>query len=160
MSLTDHIPRGEALRFLLAGGGNTLFGLVDTFAMTFACVRLDPQHAALMTSVATLLSTVVNITVSFLSYKWFVFRSSGKTLHEYARSFVIYGPSLLVSVLAAAPLAATLAHWLPQPRFAPYVAQAIIVAVAIVPQFLGHKKFTFKAKVSPIEVAASTEEWN
>ncbi len=158
MALSDHIPKGEALRFLLAGGGNTLFGLVDTFAMTFVCVHLKPGHAALMTSVATLLSTVINITVSFFTYKWFVFQSRGNTLHEYARSFAVYGPSLLVSVFVAGPMAAGLAHWLPQPRFAPYAAQAIIVAVAIVPQFLGHKKFTFKKKVSPVEVAASTEE--
>ncbi len=158
MALTDHIPTGEALRFLLAGGGNTLFGLVDTFAMTYVCVHLDPSHAALMTSVATLLSTVVNITVSFFSYKWFVFRSKGNTLAEYGRSFAVYGPSLLISVFAAGPMAAGLAHWMPQPRFAPYVAQAIIVAVAIVPQFLGHKKFTFKKQVSPVEVSASTEE--
>ena len=140
MALTDHIPKGEALRFLVAGGGNTLFGLVDTFAMTFVCVHLNPSHAALMTSVATLLSTVIN------------------TLPEYLRSFVVYGPSLLISVFAAGPMAAGLAHWMPQPRFAPYVAQAIIVAVAIVPQFLGHKKFTFKKQLSQVEVSASTEQ--
>ncbi len=158
LGLSKHIPTGEALRFVLVGGGNTLFGLVDTFFFTWLFVHANPGHAALMTSAATLLSTVLNITVSFLTYKWFVFRSRGKGWHEYLRSYAVYGPSLLLSTVAAGPLAAVLARWLPQARFAPYVAQAVIVGVAIVPQFLGHKKFTFKQKVSPIEVAASTEE--
>ncbi len=158
MALIDHIPRGEALRFVLVGGGNTLFGLADTMFFTWLFVHLNPAHAALMTSLATLVSTVTNITVSFVTYKLLVFRSKGNGWHEYARSFVVYGPSLLLSTVAVAPLAAGLGRWLSQPIFAPYVAQAIIVAIAIVPQFLGHKKFTFKQKVSPVEVTASTEE--
>ena len=158
MALTKHIPKGEALRFLLVGGGNTVFGLVDTFFLTWLFVHLDPAQATLMTSAATFASTVANITVSFLTYKWFVFRSRQNPWPEYLRSFVVYGPSLLLSTVAVAPLKVLLAHALSQPRFAPYIAQAIIVAIAIVPQFLGHKKFTFKQKVAPIEVAASTEE--
>ncbi len=158
MALRDHIPRGEALRFVLVGGGNTLFGLADTFFLTWLFVHLNPAHAALMTSAATLVSTLTNITVSFLTYKLFVFRSKGNARQEYLRSFAVYGPSLLLSTIAAGPLAAGLARLLPQPRLAPYAAQAVIVGVAIVPQFLGHKKFTFKQKVSPVEVTASIKE--
>lgn len=144
MSLRDHIPAGEALRFLVAGACNTLFGIADTFFFTWLLIRLNPAHPAVMTSAATLVSTMLNITVSFFSYKWFVFRSKGNSLGEYGRSMLVYLPSLLVSMTAVGPLAAVLAHWLPRPRLAPYAAQACIVAVAIVPQFLGHKKFTFR----------------
>lgn len=147
MSLSDKIPTGEALRFLIAGAGNTLFGIADTFFCTWLLVRLNPAHPAVMTSAATLVSTVVNITVSFLSYKWFVFRSKGHYLAEYGRSMLIYLPSLLVSMTAVGPLAAMFAHWLPRPKLAPYAAQACIVAVAVVPQFIGHKKFTFRKAV-------------
>lgn len=149
-TLLKRIPKGEALRFLIAGGGNTLFGITDTFFFTWLCVRLLPGHAALATSIATLFSTVINISVSFLTYKRFVFRTEGNYLREYSRSLLIYLPSLVVSMVAVAPLAAVLAHWLPRPKLAPYVAQACIVAVAIVPQFLGHKNITFRKQAPPV----------
>ena len=133
----------QGLRFLIAGAGNTLFGIADTFLWTWLLIRVDPAHPALMTSAATLLSTVINISVSFLSYKLFVFRTRGHYLSEYARSLLIYLPSLLLSTLAVGPLAALLSRWLPDKHLAPYAAQGVIVAIAVVPQFVGHKRFTF-----------------
>lgn len=150
MSISSRIPRGEALRFLIAGASNTLFGITDTFLLTWLFVHLRPAHAATMTSAAAFVSTCINITVSFLTYKWFVFRTQGNYWQEYSRSFVVYVPSLLLSTFAVGPLAALLAHWLPRPTFAPYAAQACIIAVAIVPQFLGHKNITFRKKLDPV----------
>ena len=148
--LKDRIPRGEALRFLIAGGGNTLFGIANTFLLTWLFVHLRPDRTGTMTSVAAFVSTCINITVSFLTYKWFVFRSRGNYWQEYSRSFLVYVPSLLLSTFAVGPLAAVLAHWLPRPALAPYAAQACIIAVAIIPQFLGHKNITFKKKLNPV----------
>ncbi len=145
-SLAERIPSGEALRFLIAGGSNTLFGIADTFLCTWIFVHLNPAHAALMTSVATFVSTLINITVSFLTYKWFVFRTQGNYLREYSRGWLVYLPSLLLSMLAVAPLAALFAHYMPRPALAPYAAQACIISIAIVPQFLGHKNITFRKK--------------
>ncbi len=149
-SLVDRIPRGEALRFLMAGASNTLFGMLDTFLFTWVFVRMRPDHAATMTSVAALVAMSINITVSFLTYKWFVFHTKGNYWREYRRSFVIYVPSLLLSTFAVGPLAALLGRWLPRPALAPYAAQACIIAVAIVPQFLGHKNITFRKKLDPV----------
>lgn len=148
--LLDRIPRGEGLRFLLAGASNTLLGMADTFLLTWVFIRLRPDHAATMTSVAAAVSMCVNITISFLTYKWFVFHTKGNYWREYSRSFVVYVPSLLLSTFAVGPLAALLAHWLPRASLAPYAAQACIIAVAIVPQFLGHKKITFRKKLDPV----------
>lgn len=150
MGLADRIPRGEALRFLMAGASNTLFGMADTFLFTWLFVRLKPDHAATMTSVAAAVSMCINITVSFLTYKWFVFHTQGNYWREYSRSFVVYVPSLLLSTFAVGPLAAVLGRWLPRPALAPYAAQAIIIAVAIIPQFLGHKNITFRKKLDPV----------
>lgn len=148
--LADRIPRGEALRFLMAGASNTLFGMADTFLFTWIFVRLRPDHAATMTSVAALVAMCINITVSFLTYKWFVFHTKGNYWREYSRSFVVYVPSLLLSTFAVGPLAALLSHWLPRPALAPYAAQTCIIAIAIVPQFLGHKNITFRKKLDPV----------
>ena len=150
MGLADRIPRGEALRFLMAGASNTLFGMLDTFFLTWLFVRVRPDHAATMTRVASLVSMSINITVSFLTYKWFVFHTKGNYWREYRRSFVVYVPSLLLSTFAVGPLAALLQRWLPRPELAPYAAQAIIITVAIVPQFLGHKNITFRKKLDPV----------
>lgn len=144
MSLKDKQTAREGARFLVAGAANTLFGIADTFFWTWLLVRGFPGRPATMTMLATLVSTVLNITVSFLSYKLFVFRSSGNYLREYGRSLLIYLPSLALSILAVGPLALVFARWLPRPQLAPYAAQACIVAVAILPQFLGHKHFTFR----------------
>ena len=148
--LTDRIPRGQALRFLMAGASNTLFGMLNTFLFTWLFVRLRPDHAATMTSLAALVAMCINITVSFLTYKWFVFHTKGNYWREYSRSFLVYVPSLLLSTFAVGPLAAVLSHYLPRPALAPYVAQTIIIAVAIVPQFLGHKNITFRKKLDPV----------
>lgn len=148
--LFDRIPRGEGLRFLLAGASNTMIGMANTFLLTWVFVHLRPDHAATMTSVAALVAMSINITISFLTYKWFVFHTKGNYWREYSRSFVVYVPSLLLSTFAVGPLAAVLLHWLPRPTLAPYVAQAIIIAVAIIPQFFGHKKITFRKKLDPV----------
>lgn len=146
MSAPENSTAREGLRFLVAGAGNTLFGIADTFFCTWLFVHLVPAHQAVMTSVATFVSTIINITVSFLSYKWFVFCSKGHYLAEYGRSFAIYLPSLALSMAAVGPLATLFSHWLPDPKLAPYAAQACIVAVAVVPQFIGHKRFTFRKR--------------
>ncbi len=148
--ISGRIPRGEAMRFLVAGASNTIFGITDTFVLTWLFVPMRPDHAATMTSVAAFVSTCINITVSFLTYKWFVFCTKGNYWSEYRRSFLVYVPSLLLSTFAVGPLAALLTHWLPRPALAPYAAQACIIAIAIVPQFLGHRNVTFRKKLDPV----------
>lgn len=136
----------EGLRFIVAGAFNTAFGIADTFLWTWLLVHVVPSRPAIMTAAATLVSTVINITVSFLSYKWFVFRSTGNYLGEYSRSMLVYLPSLLFSMATVAPLTVLLALRLPKSQWAPYIAQACIVALAVVPQFMGHKWFTFRRR--------------
>lgn len=143
------IPSGEKLRFLVAGGCNTLFGFADTMFFVWLLVRLYPVRQDLMSSVAIVLSTIVNITVSFFSYKLFVFRTSGNTLQEYLKSLLVYLPSMAISAIVAAPLTAAFRHLLPQPRFAPYVALGCIVSFTVVLSFLGHKHITFRRKSNP-----------
>jgi putative flippase GtrA len=147
------IPSGEKLRFLVAGGCNTLFGIADTFAMTHLMVLAHPAQPALMTSAGIAVSTVLNITVSFFSYKLFVFKTKGNALKEYLRSLLVYLPSLGVSMLVVVPLTVWLRHVLPNPARAPLVATGMIVAFTVVMSFLGHKHITFKKKtVDPVGV--------
>ncbi|MBS1815615.1 MAG: GtrA family protein [Acidobacteria bacterium] len=143
------IPAGEKLRFLIAGAFNTLFGMADTFACTWLFLYLRPGQPKLMTSAATVVSTVLNITVSFFSYKFFVFRTRGNAIPEYLRSLLVYLPNIAISVLLVVPLTGFFLHLQSTHAYAPYVAQACIVVGSIIFSFLGHKHFTFRKREPP-----------
>src|SRR5882757_6184537 len=102
--LPDHHSRGQLLRYVVVGAWNTLFGYSCFFLMVRLLLHLMPAQPALTASIATVLATIINVTVSFLGYKWFVFRTKGNYLREYRRSLLVYLPSLAVSALAIAPL--------------------------------------------------------
>ena len=66
----------QIVRYLIAGGFNTVFGygLFAVFNWLFS--RRIPYSYLL----ASLLSNLIAITVAFLAYKWFVFRTRGNYL--------------------------------------------------------------------------------
>lgn len=148
------IPSGEKLRFLIAGGFNTLFGLADTMACTWLLLHLRPEQPKLMTSAAVIVSTVINISVSFITYKLFVFRTRGNALKEYLRSLLVYLPNLVISAVLIAPITALFLHIQLTHQYAPYVAQAILVAGSVIFSFLGHKHITFRKGSTPPAVGA------
>lgn len=143
---------GQPIRYLIAGAANTLFGIVDTMFFTWLFLHLVPGHEALMTSAATVVATPINISVSFFSYKYFVFCTKGNTLREYLRSFLVYLPSLLIGASCVAPLTVLLRRQMgTHAQLAPYMAQACIIGATIVLSFLGHKHITFRRKSPPAE---------
>lgn len=153
------LPTGDKLRFLIAGAGNTLFGVADTFFCTWLLLHIRPGQPKLMATIAIVVSTIINITVSFFSYKLFVFRSKGKALPEYLRSLLVYLPSMAISAVLAAPLTGMFQHIAATAKFAPYAAQACIVAGSVVFSFIGHKYFTFKkGGAAPAVGAVELEE--
>lgn len=113
---------------------------------TWLFIRMFPANPAAMTSVAYLFASFVNITISFLGYKWFVFRTKGNYLLEYSRSFSVYLPTLAISAVAIAPLTLLLRRFTPFPGQAPYVAGAILLVITVVLSFLGHKHISFRQK--------------
>lgn len=138
----------QPLRFLVAGGFNTLFGIADTLLIAKLFLHLNPAQPKLMGTVAMGVASMINIAFSFLSYKWFVFRTKGNYLQEYLRSLTIYLPSLALNTLAVAPLSALLRRWTGQERASVYEAMAIILTFTIIFSFFGHKHVSFKQKTS------------
>lgn len=136
----------ESVRFLVIGGFNTLFGVMDSLLMVKLLLLMVPSQPKTMATVAIAISSAINIGVSFLTYKWFVFRTQGNYLKEYLRSLLIYLPNLALSTLAVAPLATLLRHWIGQEKAAVYAAIAIVIVVGIVFSFFGHKNVTFRHK--------------
>ena len=136
---------GQILRYLLVGVWNTLFGYGCYALLTFLLTDVVP-HAYMA---AAVLSTVINITVSYLGYKFLVFRTNRNYLQEYLRCYVVYGTSTLVNLALLPVLVAVLNRFLRRPEYAPYIAGAILTAGTVVVSFFGHKRYSFATKSLP-----------
>ena len=139
--LTQHIPPGQFGRYLLVGLWNTLFGY-GTFALLTALLTPIVPYSYIW---ASLLSSLLNITVAYLGYKWFVFKTKGNYLREWMRCVAVYGSGILFTLMALPVLVFLIrrkTHFVSQ---APYIAGAILTFVVVVYSFLGHKKFSFRS---------------
>ena len=95
---------------------------------------------------AGLISSFLNITFSFLNYKWFIFKTKGNYLREWSRCVAVYGGTYLLAV-ALLPVSVYLVrHLTTANRSAPYVAGAIQMGVISCVGFLGHRNFSFVTK--------------
>lgn len=140
-SLTKHIPPHQLGRYLVVGIWNTAFAY-GTFALFTAL--LDRYMPASYLA-GSLISAILNITVSFLGYKWFVFKTKGNYLKEFARCLVVYSGSILVGLALLPPTVFVVSYVTGNPRAAPYIAGAVLMGISVVLSFLGHKTFSFNS---------------
>lgn len=142
-SLVRRLPLGQFVRYLVVGGWNTLFGYGLFAGFTYLLTGRVPF--AYM--VACVLSNVIAITVAFLGYKWFVFRTKGNYLREYFRCYLVYGTAALAN-LALLPVLVEPLSWILGPRkeSAPYLAGAILLLGSVLVSFVGHRQFSFAVK--------------
>jgi putative flippase GtrA len=144
VALRRAVPAGEVIRFLLVGGFNTLFSLV-LYNVFVLLVRHFLRNEILVADVAQCLSMPIAITVAFLGYKWFVFRTHGNYVKEWLRCFAVYGVGFPLSVLVVLPAATGM--FLSFPITKPYAANlaGIVNSLAIACySYFAHKKFSFK----------------
>ncbi len=122
--------QGQKLRYLLVGGWNTLFGYVAGPAIYYGLQ--GEMHVVLVGAIAYAMS----ITMAFLTHKLFVFRTKGRWLSEYLRSYVVYGGTAAIGIIALWGLVDGMGvpFWF---------AQALIVSITVVISYFGHSKFTF-----------------
>ena len=138
--LASHIPPGQFGRYLLVGGANTVFGYA-TYALLTAVLDAVMPHGYML---AGALSAVLNITVAYLNYKWFVFKTKGSYLREWARCVAVYSGGIAISVLSLPILVFAIRRYTNFVAGAPYIAGALLIGVNTVLTFLGHKKFSFR----------------
>lgn len=140
-SALEALPNGQVLRYLVVGGWNTLFGYGCYALLTYLLTGTVP--CAYM--VAGILSTAVNITVSYLSYKTFVFKTKGNFVREYLRCYVVYGTTILLNLALLPVLVVTLDLLIRPQVYVPYIAGAILIGSNVGFSFLGHRRYTFSA---------------
>lgn len=138
--VASHIPPAQFGSYLVVGAFNTLFGYASYAALTAV---LAPRIPASYLP-ATLISSPINITVAFLGYKWFVFRTKGNYLKEWARCFAVYFSGILGGLVLLPIVVTALRYGLGMRKSAPYVAGALITVFGVMYNFLGHKKFSFR----------------
>ena len=142
--LTRHIPPHQLGRYLLVGVWNTAFAYT-TFALFTALLDRYMPASYLAGSA---LSAILNITVSFLGHKWFVFKTKGNYLREWWRCMMVYGGTIALGLVLLPPTVFAVTYVTDNPRTAPYIAGALLMVVQIILNFLGHKNFSFRGDLS------------
>ena len=175
--LADFFPAGQFVRYLCVGVFNTIFGYAS-FVVTLTLLNaVVPARLLYLTVVAaSLLSMPLNITVAYLGYKFFVFRTEGNYLRELLKCFAVYGTAMLPGLVVLSALTrllqamirshavrlhaflgvaeghlsgrplALLQHIDSGRAMAGYVAGAVVIGVSTVYSFVGHKKITFRSR--------------
>jgi putative flippase GtrA len=135
-----HKPSLQFVRYLLVGGFNTVFGygLFAFLNWTFSGLGSYGYMYAWA------LASVISLTVAFLGYKWFVFRTHGNYIVEWMRCFGVYGTTMIIGAVSLPILVTILRRVLHRPERAPYVAAGMIAVVTVVISFLGHKNISFR----------------
>jgi len=143
--IASHIPPGQFGRFLVVGIWNTLFGYALYAGLT-AVLTPHLPHAYI---VASVLGSLLSITVAFLGYKWFIFKTKGNYLREWARCVVVYSGGILLGIVLLPIFVFGLRRMTQFDSAAPYIAGAILTGINVIASFLGHKKFSF-AETKPL----------
>jgi putative flippase GtrA len=130
----------QFVRYLIVGGFNTTFGYGLFALLNWAMTGLGTYSYMYASGLAGL----VAITVAFLGYKWFVFRTRGNYLAEWIRCVGVYGGMALVGLLGLPIIVPTLQAHLRHPERASYLGGAIMTVVTVVVSFLAHKNVSFR----------------
>ncbi len=177
LRLVNLFPAGQFVRYLYVGVFNTVFGYISFVVILTLLNAVLPARLLYLTVVlASVLGMPLNITVAYLGYKLFVFRTKGNYLWEWLKCFAVYGSGMIPGLVALSALTrflqsvihrhATalhsflstaeghlqgrsltfLQHIATGKATAGYVAGAVVIGVSTIYSFVGHKKVTFRAK--------------
>jgi len=120
-------------RYLIVGFINTLFGY---FNMIYLYTQLSYHYSTLLISVV---SGIITITFSYLSYKIFVFKTKGDWISEYLKVYIVYGFTFIISIVLTVIMIDNLG-------ISVWVTQGITILIGILVSYFGHLKFTFIKK--------------
>ena len=135
MNILSRLLARQEVRYLIVGGWNALFG-PGCFVFFYWLL-----HAHVHYMIIFVLTNILAVTVAYVLYKWFVFRTRGNIIREGLRFYSVYGISFLFG-LAALPFCVEVL------LLNIYLSQLLIVVVTVVCSFFGHKHFSFaKQKV-------------
>lgn len=119
------------VRYVIAGGWNTAFGYGLFCGLYFLF------HRFLHYMVIAVANSVIAITMAYITYKLFVFRTKGNFLREYIKFYAVYGVSTLIGLVVLALCVEILG-------LHPYAGQAVVIVVGVMVSYVGHSRITFR----------------
>lgn len=149
--ITSHLPGQQVVRYLAVGAWNTLFGYATYFCTLWVLNhRLPAKYLYVNVILASLISSVFNVTMAFFCMKFFVFQTRGNYWREWLRCVAVYGSGMLPSLILLPLITRGLRTFPVFHDTAAYIAGAICMALSVVYNFIGHKKFTFRARTAQV----------
>lgn len=124
------LKEDKRIRYMVAGIINTAIGYIAPIFLYFFLCELLPAAAI------SALAACICISIAFVMYKFFVFRTKGNWAREYVRCYVVYGTASSFCIVAIWVMVD-----LYDMRF--WIAQTITTACIVVVSYVGHEKFTF-----------------
>ena len=137
----------QVARYLLVGAFNTGFG----YSLFVALNYLFRRFGIYGSEMASLFGNLIAITVAFLGYKWFVFRTRGNYLREWMRCISVYGVSIAFSLVMLPPLTLLLRRWFGPTQTSSNLAAAMLTVVTVAASYFGHKHFSFRRSGDAID---------
>lgn len=83
------------------------------------------------------ISSIISISISFATYKIYVFKTNGNWLSEYLKAYVVYGLSALMSIMLLWVLVEKI-------EISIWIAQALTVVFTVFISYFGHNLYTFR----------------
>jgi putative flippase GtrA len=120
----------EKMRYLIAGIINSIFGfsigliLYENFSLSIHIIMIS------------LIANVMAISVAFLTYKTFVFKSQGNWISEYMKCYLVYGGTAVMGT-ALIWMFVDFLKW-------PYwISQALVMSGTMANSYFMHRGYTF-----------------
>ena len=121
----------DKIRFLLVGGYNTLFSFL------LFCLLQTLLGGIFHYIVILLFCHLISVFNSFVSLKYFVFRSPKNFLNEYLKVNIVYAVYFVLNALLLYSLKDLLGINI-------YIAQLLCIIILTVASYFSHKYFSFK----------------
>ena len=134
----------QFVRYLVVGVWNTLFGYACYAGFVALYSRVLPaRYLPLTVDISSVTATPIGVTMSFLCYKFFVFRTRGNYLREWLRCMAVYGSATIPGLFVLPWLTQGLEKIGSLHKLAPYLAGAIVMGLTTIYTYLAHKNFSF-----------------
>lgn len=127
-------PHETKLRFLVAGGLNTLFGLAIFPALLWLMTPLRWHYLVILT-----LCQILAVAFAYTTNKLLVFRTRGNHVREFVKFASFYVVNFAVN-LAALPILVEVVH------IPPAIAQTLFVLVVVLTSYFWHSRITFRPR--------------
>lgn len=123
----------QKFKYVAVGGLNTVFGYLTGVLL----YRLLSQIIDIL--LIGLVSNIICITFSFVTYKLFVFRTVGNWMSEYIKAYLVYGFISLIGV-------GLLWLYVDKAGLNIWIGQGLVIVTTVLLSYIGHSRVTFRNK--------------